>query len=459
MGDFAPYLLRSTDRGGAWKSIAGDLPAKGTVYTVAEDGKNPDLLFAGTEFGLFFTIDGGAHWIQLKGGMPTIAVRDLAIQRRENDLVAASFGRGFFVLDDYTPLRSVSREALERDSLLFPVKDAALYVESNPLGLKEKSFLGDAFFTAPNPPFGAVFTYYLAEEIKTRKKARQELEKKDEEAKKDLSYPSWDDLTREDREEDPVILLTVTDEDGSVVRTLTGPVTAGFHRVAWDLRYPYAGPTSLEPPDPDPFSDPPQGPMATPGTYRVRMAKRVEGQVVPIGMPQSFAAVPVGTATLPEPDRAALLVFERKTARLQRAVLGAVEAANEAQKRIDHLKKAADETPGADPRWGDDVRALEARLKDLKVSLSGDSTRAKRNEPASPAIVDRVQGIVGGHWSSTSAPTSTHRRAYDVAAADFERVLSMLRSVIESDLRGLEDRMEQGGAPWTPGRVPSWRRE
>ena len=105
--DFKPYLLKSTDAGKTWTSIAGNLPENGPVLAFAEDPVNANLLFAGTEFGAFFTIDGGAHWVRLKGGLPTIAVRDMVIQAREGDLVIATFGRGFYVLDDISPLRQI----------------------------------------------------------------------------------------------------------------------------------------------------------------------------------------------------------------------------------------------------------------------------------------------------------------------------------------------------------------
>ena len=178
-GDFKPYVLKSTDRGATWTSIAGDLPEKGTVYALAQDHEDADLLFAGTEFGLFFTSDGGGHWIQLSGGMPTIAVRDLAIQEREDDLVAATFGRGFYVLDDYSPLRSADKETLEKDAVLFPVQDPWMYVEGySPLGLPGSGFLGSDHYHADNPPFGAVFTYYLKDGLKTKADERKQAEAK-----------------------------------------------------------------------------------------------------------------------------------------------------------------------------------------------------------------------------------------------------------------------------------------
>ena len=458
-GDFKPYVLVSADTGKSWKSIAGDLPERGTVYALACDPKDPDLLFAGTEFGAFATRDRGAHWLRLSGGLPTIQVRDLAIQGRENDLVLATFGRGFYVLDDYAPIRSITKEALSSEATLFAVRDAWAFIPSSPNGYRDKAFFGDRFFTAPNPPFGAVFTYYLKDELKTKRKTRLAAEKDKQKKGEDTLYPTWDELRTEDREEDPAILVTVTAEDGAVVRRLTGPVAAGFNRVAWDLRYPQFDPTSLTPPDNDPWDRIPAGPLAAPGRYRVAIAKRVGGVVTPLGEPQSFTVQPLGTASLAATDRRALVAFEEKTGRLQHAVLGAARAADEAQTRLDHLKQAIADAPAADPKLQTEVRAIEARLKDLKAALNGDATRASRNEPTPPAIVDRVQQVVTGHWDSTSAPTATHRRNYEIAAKQFEPVLASLRTLILVDLTKLEQAAEAAGAPWTPGRVPEWKPE
>src|SRR6202022_4309757 len=188
--DFKPYLLKSGDSGKSWSSIAGDLPENGPVLAFAEDPVNPKLLFAGTEFGAFFSIDGGQHWVRLKGGLPTIAVRDMVLQTRESDLVIATFGRGFYVLDDIGPLRQIKPESVEQAAVLFPVKDSLLYVERHPLGGPKKGFQGDAFYTAENPAFGAVFTAYLKEKLKTRKEKRQDAEKEAAKKNQTLPYPS-----------------------------------------------------------------------------------------------------------------------------------------------------------------------------------------------------------------------------------------------------------------------------
>jgi len=426
---------------------------------LAEDSVVADLLFAGTEFGVFVTQDRGATWFPLKGGLPTIQVRDLAIQERENDLVLATFGRGFYILDDYRALRAASKETLDKEATLFPVRDAWMFIPSAPNGGREKAFFGDRFFNAPNPAFGAIFTYYLKDEIKTLRKTRLDAEKEKQKKGEDTPYPTWDSLRAEDREQAPAILLTVSDQDGNVVRRLTGPTTAGFTRVAWDLRYPAPEPTSLETKDIDPWDRLPFGPLAAPGRYTVTLAKRVGGVVTPLGTSQTFEAVPLGTASLPAADRKALLTFEEKTARLQRAVLGAARAAEEAQTSIDHLRKALADAPSADAKLAAELNAIESRLKDVQIELNGNSTVASRNEPTPPSIVDRVQTIVSGHWDATSAPTATQRRNYDIAAAEFAPVLAKLRTITLTDLKRLEDQAEAAGAPWTPGRgLPVWKK-
>ena len=458
-GNFKPYLLKSTDRGATWTSIVGNLPERGSVYSVVEDHGKAGLLFVGTEFGVFFTHD-GAHWVQLDAGIPVVAVRDLAIQQRENDLVAATFGRGFYILDDYTPLRHLSEETLKAPAQLFPVKRAWAYIESYPLGLRGNAHQGNGFYAAPNPPFGATFTYYLKDELKSRAEIRREAEKKTAEAGKSVFYPTWDALRTEDREEAPTVVLTVADAEGNVVRRLEGPTSSGIHRVTWDLRYPSPDPANLEEFTwENPFADPPRGPMAVPGTYRVSLAKRIDGALESLGEPQDFEVVPLGAGSLPPADRGALLAFQQKTARLQRAVLGASSAAAEAQGKLNLLRAAIHDTPDAKPEHHSRVRELELRLADLLVTLEGDVTVARRNEPIPPSISGRVQQIVGSSWTSTSAPTETHRRNYEIAAEGFGELLEGLRVLIEEDLAALESELEAAGAPWTPGRVPRWKAE
>jgi len=459
-GDFKPYLLKSTDRGRTWTSIAANLPQNGNVWSLVQDHVNPNLLFVGTEFGLYFSVDGGGKWVQLTGGLPINAIRDMVIQKRENDLVLATFGRGFFILDDYSPLRSVKAETLGKDFVSFPVKQTPMYIQNAPFGLTGKSFQGESHYLAPNPPFGAVFTYYLKDELTTRKAQRIEVEKEVETEGGNAPYPNWDQLKAEEREREPVILVTIQDTEGNVIRRMTAPVTAGFHRVTWDLRYPSLAPVSLvQPSEDNPFSQAPQGPMAVPGKYTVTFAKRVEGKVTPLGEPQTFTAEPLGLATLPAEDRPAVLAFQEKTARLLRAVFGADRLVSNTQERLNYIQRALLNTPKADQKLVDQAEALETRLQDIDEKLNGNSVIRGHNEADPPAITERVNQVVGGHWSSTSAPTQTHMENYRLASESFAPVLEDLRKLVEVDLKNLENQLEAAGAPWTPGRVPVWRPE
>jgi photosystem II stability/assembly factor-like uncharacterized protein len=455
--DFKPYLLKSTDAGKTWTSIASDLPDNGPVLAFAEDPVNASLLFAGTEFGAFFTIDGGHHWVQLKGGLPTIAVRDIVIQSRESDLVIATFGRGFYVLDDVTPLRQVKPETPEQAAALYPVRDALLYVERHPLGEPRKGFQGDAFYTAPNPPYGAVFTAYLKEKIKTKKEKRQEAEKEAAKKGQTLPYPSHDELRAEAEEPKPEFYFMVYDESGAPIRQVEGSTDAGFQRGAWDLRYP-AG--RLRPHHNEEEGDFPSasdlGPLVLSGNYSVRAFEKIDGVVTEVGGPQSFEVVAEGSASMSATDRAAQEEFLRKVESLYRALFGATHTAEDVESRMKQIHEALRQTPAAEKQLGPVADSIEQRDRDILRALRGDQELAKRSEQVPTSISDRVDSIMEGERFSLSKPTQTHIDAYNIAAAEFADQLSKLHSLVEVDLAKLEKDMDAAGAPWTPGRVPDW---
>ncbi len=453
--DFKPYAFVSRDRGRSWTSIAGDLPDREIVLAFAQDHVEPKLLFAGTEFGLYFTVDEGTHWIGLKGGFPTIQVRDLDIQREWNDLAVATFGYGFYILDDYTPLRQVSEQALGEE-ILFPVRDALLYIEK----ASRVSSRGDSFFTAPNPPFGATFSYSLPDGLETLKEQRIKAEAEARKDETDPPLPTVAKLRTEDLEIEPQVVLTVRDDSGAVVRRVTGPRAKGIHRVSWDLRYPPATPVSVPPRQVGYWASPPRGPHVLPGTYTVTLEKKVAGVLTELAPPQTFNVVPLDLATLGATDREAALEFKLAAQRLRRSVSGAVRASAEAGNRIVHLRKALDETPGADATPGvvalmAELERIGAELNDINLALTGDPTKAGRNVFQPPSIYERVERIALDQWVTTQAPTETHRQAYGWAEEAFSTELSRLRALF-ADLETLEAQLEDAGGPWTPGRLPDW---
>ncbi len=459
MGDFKPYLLVSEDRGRTWASIAGDLPEREIVWSLGEDAEKPGMLFAGTEFGVYFSPDRGGRWIRMKSGLPTIAVRDLDIQEREGDLVLGTFGRSFYVLDDYQALRHMSEESLAAPQL-YPVRDALLYIETSRLGgRKGRGSQGAAFYTAPNPPFGALISYWLPEKVQSRQEARRKAEKELDKEGADVPYPSWEELRAEDLETKPAVVLTIRDETGAIVRRITGPRGKGLHRVSWNLRWPSSNPISLAKKELNPWEDPARGPLALPGRYTVSLSKLVDGEFSELAGPQTIEVVPLGIASLPAADRAEAYAFQQKVARLHRAIGGAQRAIGEIDTRLKHCRKAALETAGTHPRLVAGVDRLQKRLAALRTQLNGDTTISSRSEPAPISISSRVSNIVGNQWNTTSAPTQTERDAYRYAGEAFGGLLEQLRVLAEKDLKGLETRLEAAGAPWTPGRIPSWEIE
>ena len=453
-GDFNPYVSVSRDRGQTWVSISGDLPDREIVYALMQDHVKPELLFTGTEFGLYFTVDEGAHWIRLKGGLPTIQVRDIDIQREANDLALGTFGRGFYILDDYTPLRQVAEDTLEQDVVLFPTRDALRYVEKR----SRVGSRGASFWTADNPPFGATFTYYLKDGFKTLEEQRIEAEKKARKADEAPRIPTYDELRAEEEQIDPSVILTVRNAEGNVVRRIDGKTSKGLHRVSWDLRWPSSRPTSLKKSERNPWDREPSGPLGIPGTYTVTVSKNIAGVVTDIAGPQSFEVVDLGLNTFKADDFAAAMAFQQKTASLERAVRGSLKWADEASDRLEFTRKALRDTPDADAAMLAESQRLQTELDDILVQLRGDRTKSQRNVFTPPSISSRVNRIVGSQWDSTSAPTQTERDGYGWAADAFAKELSRLHG-FAGDLDAFEDQLEAAGAPWTPGRLPEWTKE
>lgn len=456
-GDFKPYIYRSKDAGKTWTAIQTNLPDRGSVYTVAEDYINPSLLFTGTEFGLFTSIDGGAHWVQLKAGLPTIAIRDLEIQKRENDLVMASFGRGFYVLDDYTPLRHMKVEDLQKPAVIYPVKDAMMFIPTNSLGVRGKGFQGESFYTAANPAVGAVFTYYLKDDIKTLKKKRQE--KEAEQIKKGLPvyYPSIDSLRAEDNQVEPYILFTIRDESGAVVRRLRAPASKGLQRINWDFRYESTGPVNFASFDESfVFSSPDQGHRALPGKYTVSMSKFEDGQIAELAGPVSFNCVALNTGSFPVEDKKALQAFTNKVAELRRVVSGTEQYRREQENKIRYLKAAVQKTPAAPLELNTQIQQLETRLKAAGVALNGDPSLGGREFETAPSINGRLGRITYGLWNSTVALPVSFEEGYQATEKAFRPVYGEVKSIGE-DIKKLEAQMEKYSAPYTPGRLPDYK--
>ena len=455
MGDFTPYPLRSDDRGRTWRSIAGDLPDRHIIWSIQQDHVDPDLLFAGTEFGIYFTLDGGEHWMEMAGS-PTIAYRDLEIQRRENDLVGATFGRGFYILDDYSPLRNFS-ERLDEEALLFEPRRTWWYVPSTPHGRRPKGTSGSDYFVAPNPPFGATFTYYLRDTPKTDRQLRRTDERQRREAGEAVAFPDWEVLRAEDQDHRLDLrtraVLTVRDASGDVVRRIQGPARAGMQRITWDLRYPMAMPTRIgRGGGQGGFGQFAQGPLAPPGQYTVELALLEEGQLRTVAGPRRFEVVDLENRTLDGRSHEQTWRFQLETNELLRRATAVSAELERADERAQHAEVAIMATPGIDPALLADVLELRKALDELEQQMGGDDTLGRFQEPTLPSVMQRIMGVIGGHWNTRLGPTQTHRESLAIAADQLASVQQTLQRLIENDLAAIEEALDAAGAPWSPGR-------
>lgn len=452
-GDFKPYIYRSSDKGQTWKAIQGDLPKRGSVYALVEDHVQPNLLFAGTEFGVFVTLNGGKNWHQLKSGLPTIAVRDIAIQKRENDVVLGTFGRSFYVLDDYSSMRNLATSDFStKTTRLFPIKPALMYIETNPMGLSGKADQGEQLFTAPNPPHGAVFRYFFADSLKTKKELRKEKEK----AEKNNYYPSFDELLAEKQESPAELVFLIKTSNGQTIQKITQPAKAGMGSAVWDFRHTPSTPTQLVEKKPGRYEDKDTGPLVLPGQYTVQMFLSKDTLFKALTSPESFEVKLLNNRTLPAEDMQALIDFQLELSELQRSVSGALKQMNETSEKLKFMKKAVSEYPTADMLWMKEIKALENEMYEIRVAFYGDDLKAFHQYETYPGVAERVGIAMYSTWNSFSKPTETARMNYQIGLEEYTLEITKLQDIIRRTVT-LEKAFDEAGMPYTPGRNANWK--
>ncbi len=455
-GDFKPYVLKTTDAGKTWKPIQSNLPQRGSVYTIAEDHIDRDLLFVGTEFGVFFSNSGGQEWIQLKGGLPVAAVRDMEIQRRENDLVIATFGRGFYILDDYSVLRNIKKETLNKDAVIFPVKESLMFIERYPLGLRDKGHLGSNYFSTPNPPVGAVFTYYVKDDSKKLRDLRLEQEKAKGEKGEKVYYPSMDSLRMEDNQPEPYLLFTIHDKAGDVVRHLKAPAKKGLQKIVWDFRYatpaPVLGRVTLAPDQL--FGGEEKGHLAMPGEYTVSLSRYEDGKLSELAGPVTFSCKLLQQSSLPV-NMEENVKFYKQVAALRKAASATSDLYGNMRNRLNNINAATQDMLAAPKAILEKAYALMQELNAIGIQLNGDQSRARREFETPPSINSRIGDVEGGVWNSTSAITGTYKNDYAIASKGLTAVLAAMRK-LDTAITALEKELDLNKAPYTPGRWPEW---
>jgi photosystem II stability/assembly factor-like uncharacterized protein len=427
--DFKPYVLMSKDKGKSWSSVSSNLP-EGAVYTMVQDFKNPDLLFCGTEFGLFVTFDNGKEWIQIKNGLPDIAVRDLVIQERECDLVLATFGRGFYILHDYDVLRDIENIDTSAQAHIFRIKDAKLYVPKE----RRDNSLGDDFYIAENLPFGAEFTYYLKDDIKTTKETRQ---KKEEELFKEgakIDVNTWEDDRQEKLEEKPYLLFVVEDTVGNTIRKIAAESKKGISRAYWDLKYPDIMPVKTDLTEFDPMKKEEGGIYAVPGNYYLTLFASQKGQLTQLTEKASFKVMALQSSDFDKDNRLVTLDFQKNISNLFRESQLAEQKLKEAKKDIQQLKQTNLRSSVFDSQLNKELVAAEKKADDLLLMLNGYAPKASTEEipPSHVPIQQRLSFVIESFYRSSEPVNEAQKQSAGIIEKEFSEFSTELGMLIEN---------------------------
>lgn len=435
-GDFAPHVFKSVDRAASFTRISGDLPQRDICHTLVEDHKSPNLLFVGTEFGAYYTIDGGAKWIKI-AGLPVISVRDLDVQKREDDLVLGTFGRGIYILHDYSPLRHVSEELLTKRAAFFPIKPVKSYLKRSRLGWGGRGFAGATYWAAANPPYGAVFTISITEKTQTLREARMERQGQD-----GWKYPTMEEFRAESFEQSPEMFLTIRDASGEIVRRLGAPRGVGIHRVVWDLSR-----VSLNTTDGSLGGG--SGSQVPPGTYTVQLSLLKDAKVEDLTSPEPFEVRALNLnprAASPE-QRLAKEDFRKQVESLQREMTRVDNVLSQLDGRNAKMRRAITQTPGANLAMLERCEQLRIRLRAARQTFSGDPEYAKRLEPEGISLWGRLGIALDGVRESSEPVSGIAKEQYSFAKAAFDTVATDVES-IRKDLEALGEALDASGAPW-----------
>ncbi len=439
-GDYKPYIIRSTDKGKTWRLINGDLPNKLLIWRLVQDHVKKDLLFAATEYGIYFTYNGGTNWIQLKGGVPTISFRDITIQREENDLVAGSFGRGIFILDDIRPIRNFNPHMLSSEVSLFSIKPAYWYKQTSRVGSQ-----GDGEYIAKNLPFGANFTYFMPNKLKSLKDIRKEKEKKG-----NTNFPGWEALEDEKNQDGPSIFLIIKDANGNIVNRVRGTNKKGFNRVNWNLNYPNKSGERLSAPREQENFFNRGGIMATPGDYTVTLVKRVDGKTTTLQGPKEFKVIPMYNGTLKRKSFDEMNMFREDIFRYQQDLTATNLMMSNSIKLLDAMKRAAYKTTKPSSDLIQNINNTRVSLLAIEKELSGNKIKGEIGERSNPTPNDanRIGRMV---LANTYGPTGNHKASINRAKKQLAGIKLKLQNITTNIIPALEQDLKKAGAPWIEG--------
>ena len=434
-GDYRPYLYKTSNGGKSWKSIVNGLPEDTFIWRIVQDHIDPNLLFLATEYGLYFSNNQGEKWIKFSTGLPTISIRDLAIQKRENDLVLATFGRGFYVLDDYSPLRSINKEN-RNEHLLFDVREALQY---NPIRSGTSS-QGSSYYSSENPPYGAVFTYNLPKSYKSLKSIRSEREKELDKLNKDVPFSGWNELDKEVNESKPKLILEIRDVNGELVDRINGSTKKGINRVTWNLSKPL--PVALNSNSRNYQSSIP----VKPGKYSLRLLELVNGELKELTKSKTFNVKRIRENVLKNPLTTEIEDFITELNKFEISSSMIISDYTKAKKKQTNFDYALRYINNIDSDLTNRVKSLMDEMNLIEVLLFGNKSKKEIGEKDIPLVTDRISVAKRSLYGNSYGPTKHHIESFKIGKKQWESIVPEINEFINA-VNKLSQNLESLGAP------------
>ncbi len=440
-GDFNPYIFKSTDQGQTWSSMSGDLPKRTLIWRLVQDPIAKNLFFVATEFGIYTSIDSGTSWYKLTG-TPKSPFRDIVVQKRENDLVAASFGRGFYVLDDYSALRQMTPEKLKQTGALFSPRPAKWFVPRSEVGNT-----GADYYFAKNPTFGAVFTYHLSKNYESLKKNRNQKEKVLNKKKQNIRFLGWDKLDKEKKEIMPKVWLSISDSNGNVIRNITQNAKKGSHRIAWDLRHPSTRPISVgNISSRGGWRRSSSGPLAMPGNYTANLFLENKGEIIKLDGPVSFEVKPIRKGVLKGVRYEDFKNYRISISSLQKEIYLYNDSFSQSINNLKKFKIALSRTNVIPGDLNSKLYDVERELNLLEKMINGSSSKREVGEKIKATIQSRLSFASRG-LSTTYGPTKLHRESLELAKKAFNNLKPRVDKMFNQTLPNLKTLLDKSGSP------------
>jgi len=443
-GDYTPYLYKTTNGGKKWTSIVNGIPDGTLIWRLVQDHINPNLLFLGTEYGVYISLNQGEKWHKFSNGLPTISIRDLAIQKRENDLVLATFGRGFYILDDYSPLRDMTEENLNKEAFLFSTRKALQYNQI--MGGSGSS--GGSTYVAENPKYGATITYHLSESAHVSlKQKRQNNERKLK--TNNITFPGWDALDKEIDEPKAEAIIIITDNDGNVIDEISGPLRKGIHRVNWSLRTSKSTTANVS-------LTSSRGQRwgrsrgvtsnVSPGLYNATLYKRIGGSLEQIAEPVIIEVDRIRQNILKNPNADKHEQYNIALAELTTSINTSSHIFMKAMARVSTYERSLSLLKMNKKELTKAVYELRDKMNILDRDFSGSAAKAEIGEKDRLNIMDRLMKARGGWYPNSYGPTELHMQSFEIAKEMYERAKPKINEFVK-EVNALGKLIEESGGP------------